>query len=63
MKMVSQSRAEKLAKLYEAANDVASIALINGELKLGDVLALGSALAAIDGGRTLTDPMQVLVGD
>lgn len=58
MKLVSQSRAEKLAKLYEAASEI-----IHRQGDYSAEEALVFALKEIDGGECLADPMQVLEGD
>jgi hypothetical protein len=64
MKMISQSRAEKIAALYVAANDVwESIANDKSERYDEVGKALGKALDALDGSKRLDNPSQVLVGN
>lgn len=64
MKMVSNARAEKLAKLYVAVSEVTVDAGKYGVIYTYDPKfdELMSALADLDGGKPLTDPMQVLEG-
>lgn len=65
MKMVSQSRAEKIAALYVAANTVAAVIGMDGDIDVKHVAIddLMRSLADLDGGDPLSDPMQVLEGD
>lgn len=65
MKMVSQSRAEKLAKLYEVASRVCAIVCVKGTIHSSHdaVDDLMSALGELDEGKSYDNPMQVLEGD
>lgn len=65
MKMISQSRAEKLAKLYEVASRVCATVCVRGTIHsshdaVGDLIR---ALGELDEGRAIPNPMQVLDGD
>lgn len=64
MKMISQSRAEKLAKLYEAA-EVAVAVIEFGSVRSTPKAAIRDlvlAMDALDNGKRI-NPMQVLEGD